>query len=864
MGMTRPDDSRSVTVAKMSDPIVIAPESPGQSVTTEIRTVAAPAPGRTGTASVPRPAGPEPERLRPTDSDVTERDDMPEREGFPAGTVTGPASDPAPEPSHRWGLALSLLQVVVILGAALAVMPITPPDPRHTLAVAAPFVMLCTALCLLRSARRELVSPIVARAWRVMAGSYAAMALAVAGWAATDPAHAGLVVAAITIGRIGQVAGVVMLLRGGSPRWARSDGLDAAVVVTGALALGVLAVELALTYRTSAALTGPTAPVPWVPLLVDVVVFVLAVTTMAATSRPLRSQLHWLAVGLIAVTVADLLSFRASGSPALLSALDPATSAPAWTGLLVLLGHAIVGWGAGAGPSGFRSGRTRRWAGLPRLLPGPRGDGPAALVVAGCAVLVAVSLALPQAPRVGAGIALVCLVAAVFRTREALRADRERALACPPRPSTDELTGLANRWALSEALAAPGDGPARADRPGTGLLLVDLDNFKDVNEALGHATGDRLLAAVGARLRSALRPEQMLARLGSDEFAALLPGADRVQAQSAALALRAALREPFDVGGSRLHVAASIGIATSPEGTGSTGGDLLRRADVALHHAQRTRSGLAHYDPAGDDGSERLRRTGELRQALVRGDIEVHVQPQVDLRTGQIVGAEALVRWRHPQDGVLLPAAFLPLAERTGLNRPMAALILDRALEACSSWWQAGYQVPVSVNLDAGDLRDEDLPGRVWAALNRQSLPPAALRVEITEQSLLTDPAAAAGLLGRWRADGVSVSIDDFGTGYSSLSYLSQLPVDEVKLDRVFVADLARPNTEMIVQHTIAMAHGLDARVVAEGIEEAATAHRLADLGCDVGQGLAYGAAMTAPEFLERLRTVSDERRRPH
>lgn len=232
------------------------------------------------------------------------------------------------------------------------------------------------------------------------------------------------------------------------------------------------------------------------------------------------------------------------------------------------------------------------------------------------------------------------------------------------------------------------------------------------------------------------------------------------------------------------------------------------------------------------------------------------MQPQVDLATGRIVGGEALARWRHPQDGVLLPAAFLPLAEHTGLTRPMAALVLDRALAACASWWREGYRVPVSVNLSADDLRDEELPGRLWAALNRQSLPTAALRVEITEQSLLVDPEAAAGLLGRWRADGVTVSIDDFGTGYSSLSYLRELPVDEVKLDRAFVADLARKNTLTIVQHTIAMAHGLDARVVAEGIEDVATAHQLAAMGCDVGQGLVYGAAMTAPEFLDRLRAV--------
>ncbi|WP_285594690.1 bifunctional diguanylate cyclase/phosphodiesterase [Kineosporia sp. NBRC 101731] len=481
-----------------------------------------------------------------------------------------------------------------------------------------------------------------------------------------------------------------------------------------------------------------------------------------------------------------------------------------------------------------------------------------AVVVAACAVLVTVSQGVSHTSRIGAGIALACLVAAGFRAR-ALWAGAPRSQ--PGRPDhpdqpdqpgqddTDTLTGLASRRALAQALAAPGSDTRS-------MLLVDLDNFRDVNEALGHETGDRLLTAVGARLRSCLRPGQMLARLGSDEFAVLLPGAGPDEAQRIANRLQACLHEPFDVCGSRLHMAASIGIATSTSPLPPERSDLLRRADVALHHARRDRTGQARYDPSDDDGGERLRRTGELRLALTRGDIEVHLQPQVDLGSGRIVGAEALARWRHPRDGVLLPAVFLPLTERTGLGRPMAALVLDQALAACASWWREGHQVPVSVNLSADDLRDEELSGRIGAALRQHSLPPAALRVEITEQSLLTDPEAASVLLRRWRQDGISVSIDDFGTGYSSLSYLRQLPMDEVKLDQAFVADLARESTATIVQHTIAMAHGLKARVVAEGIEDGPTARRLTDLGCDTGQGLFYGGAVTAPEFLERLRTV--------
>ncbi len=859
MGTTEPGHGRAVIVPEIPDPSLgvekVAAQGPGPQAGPESDGTAP----RPAVSTVPRPAEPPLLAANRPDTDVTERDRMPEEARFPAGTVTNPPLSPSSGKPGTSAVPLSLIQLAVILVVAFAVVPASPADPRTALAVAAPLVLMLTALCLLRSARRERISPIVSRAWWVLGLSYAMMAVAVVCWVTTDHSPASPIIAAVTLGRIGQVTAVVMLLRGRSPRWARSDGLDITVVVTGATAIGVAALEVVTASRTHAAINDPQPPIAWFPLIVDVLVFVLAVTTVAATSRPLRSQLHWLAVGLILVTIADLLSFRVSGGPALATALD--ASAPAWTGLLALFGHATVGWGAAAGPGGARSTWPLRVSGLTRRLPGPRGDGPAALVVATCAVIVAVSLLRPGASRIGAVIALACLVGAVFRTREVLRADRERNLATPLRPHTDALTGLANRRALSEALADPGAEHARSHRRGTGLLLVDLDNFKDVNEALGYETGDRLLTGVGARLRSALRPDQMLARLGSDEFAVLLPGVGEIEAQKTACGLQQALREPFEVGGSRLHVAASIGIATAPGGEDpSVAADLLRRADVALHCAQRMRSGQALYDPLEDDGSERLRRTGELRQALARGDIEVHVQPQVDLGTGRIVGGEALARWRHPHDGVLLPAAFLPLAEHTGLARPMAALVLDRALAACASWWREGYRVPVSVNLGADDLRDEELPGRVRAALERQSLPPAALRVEITEQSLLVDPEAAAGLLGRWRADGVTVSIDDFGTGYSSLSYLRELPVDEVKLDRAFIADLARKNTLTIVRHTIAMAHGLDARVVAEGIEDVDTAHQLAAMGCDVGQGLVYGAAMTAPEFLERLRAVPADR----
>jgi EAL domain-containing protein (putative c-di-GMP-specific phosphodiesterase class I) len=246
-------------------------------------------------------------------------------------------------------------------------------------------------------------------------------------------------------------------------------------------------------------------------------------------------------------------------------------------------------------------------------------------------------------------------------------------------------------------------------------------------------------------------------------------------------------------------------------------------------------------------------RIDELRSALERGDLEVYLQPQVDLADGAVIGAEALARWRHPQDGVLLPDSFLPLAAQTGLMRPVAALVLDRALGACARWWRRGHRIPVSVNLTADDLRDAGMSRRIYECLTQHDLPAQALRIEITEDVLLTDPEASGQLLQSWRRAGIAVALDDFGTGYSSLGYLRELPFDELKLDRSFVADLRRRTTATIVRHTISMAHGLGMRVVAEGVEDQNTARALADVGCDIGQGLYFGPAVAPKMFLEQL-----------
>jgi len=749
---------------------------------------------------------------------------------------------------------LRTVQLTALIVAALAVLPVGLPEPRLVLSYCVPIVLICTALLFGGAAYRDRDHSSLGLAWALFAVAASGIAVTLLLRAVLGGDQLGRPTAAgLTACALAELTAIWLLLRGRSPRWAPSTGWDGSVVALGATAIGIGAFELSLTF--SRIDTGPTAAeLTW--MLTETALFVAVLTSLAIAAPTPRPQLLGLTTGLTAITLADLLGLTLNGMPALLPPVlggGGENVVDQLLGLLALGGYAALGLGATDLTSGRRADRRRR--------PGARSGSLAGGVVVACTVIVAAAVIDPRAPRFGAGLALACLGIALARTRRALR-EVQQAGRTDPRPRTDDLTGLANRRALSEALAGdrhPGGDPDAGWAGWAGwadeiaLLLVDLDRFKDVNDGLGHEAGDRLLTEVGARLRTALRPTQLLARLGGDEFAVVLPAAGADQARRVAEGLLASLVEPFEIDGSRLHVQASIGMATCHPSRGEPT-DLLRQADVAMYHAKATGTGIELYDAERDEGGpERLRRTDELRQALQRGDIEVHIQPQVDLRTGVITGAEALARWRHPEDGVLLPDSFLPLAEHTGLMRPVAAVVLDRALEACATWWAAGYPVPVSVNLGADDLRDPDLPGRVTDVLRRYSLPPDALRVEITEQALLTDPAAAAVVLARWRADGIAVAIDDFGTGYSSLSYLRELPIDEVKLDRAFIADIRRPTTSTIVRHTVAMAHGLWARVVAEGIEDEATARIIADLGCDVGQGLYFGAAMTTSEFVSRL-----------
>ena len=417
---------------------------------------------------------------------------------------------------------------------------------------------------------------------------------------------------------------------------------------------------------------------------------------------------------------------------------------------------------------------------------------------------------------------------------------------------TDELTGLANRRALLEE-ATETLGSATPERP-VALLLLDLDGFKEVNDSLGHHAGDELLRLTGARLGRVLRGEDLLARLGGDEFAVLLADTDLPDAERKAVQLRELLREPFAVEGIRLHIGVSIGIASAPV-PAATVSELLRYADVAMYVAKSSGAGVHVHvpDPTGSS-FDRLHMMEELRTAIATEQLAVHLQPQVALTDGRVVGVEALVRWHHPTRGLVMPGDLLPAAEQAGLLQPLAEVVLELSLAAAASWWDR-QPVPVSVNLSAPDVTDLDLPAKVAAALSRAGLPPQALTLELVEDTLLTNPQRARVVLGQLRELGVRTSIDDYGSGYSSLGYLHRLPADELKLDRSLTAGVQTdPRAAAIVRHTAALAHELGLSLVTEGVEDLAMAQVLAALGCDLAQGYGIARPMPVEDFRTWLR----------
>lgn len=392
------------------------------------------------------------------------------------------------------------------------------------------------------------------------------------------------------------------------------------------------------------------------------------------------------------------------------------------------------------------------------------------------------------------------------------------------------------------------------------LLVMDLDRFREVNHTLGHHIGDLLLQQVGPRIQTLLGKHDMLMRLGGDEFGVLIQAADPDRATTAAHEILKVLEEPFVLEGLKLDIQASIGIVVFPE-HGSNANILMQRADVAMYAAKARKSGYAIYAPEQDQNSPyRLALAGDLRRAIVKDQLFLLYQPKINLQTGQIAGVEALVRWNHPRLGILQPDQFVPLAEKTGLIMPLTLWVLHEALRQCYNWRQGGIELDVAANISMLNLQSQALPEQVAGLLRNCDVPPSSFGLEITESTIMADPVRTMAIVKQMSEMGLKFAIDDFGTGYSSLAYLSKLPIDEIKIDKSFVINMATQEDDtVIVRSTIDLAHNLGLKVVAEGVENQATKDKLALLGCDAAQGFHMGRPISADEVTRQLKDPPKE-----
>jgi diguanylate cyclase len=425
----------------------------------------------------------------------------------------------------------------------------------------------------------------------------------------------------------------------------------------------------------------------------------------------------------------------------------------------------------------------------------------------------------------------------------------------------DDLTELPNRLHFREHISAA-IAAAGAEPTPVAVLLLDLDRFKEINDTLGHQCGDELLKQLAARLHRVSGEKTLLARLGGDEFGIVAAGSDADQALALAQTVRSSLEAPFAAQGVPLVIEGSVGISVFPA-DGADVDTLIQHADVAMYSAKDKRLGVAVYDESLDTSTAaELALMSELRTALEREEIVLHYQPQIDVPSGRVVGMEALVRWQHPERGLLPPGAFIPLVERTGVSTLLTEYVLTAVAEQLRRWRGAGEEIDVTiaVNLTMFDLLDTSLPGKVAALLEQAAVEPERLELEITERVIMADPVRVRGVVEQLKQTGVRIAIDDFGTGYSSLSYLKSLPVDVIKIDRSFVMSMMEEESDRaIVRSTIDLAHNLGKTVVAEGVDSSDTLDELARFGCDVAQGF----YIARPQEMPLVRLNADLSREP-
>lgn len=437
----------------------------------------------------------------------------------------------------------------------------------------------------------------------------------------------------------------------------------------------------------------------------------------------------------------------------------------------------------------------------------------------------------------------------------ALRSAKDLGLAMRHQALHDALTNLPNRVLLYDRLQQAILLCLR-EKQTLSLIMVDLDRFKNINDTLGHHIGDLVLQQIAQRVPNVLRSSDTVARLGGDEFAILLKGiSTHPQAVLTAEKILEAIRQPINIEHRALHVSASLGIVLFPE-HGTDPPHLMRCADIAMYSAKRAKAGFAFYDAAQDlQNTKQMVLQNDLYEAIVDSkQLVLYYQPKIDLRTKRICGVEALIRWWHPQEGLIFPDDFIPAAEQSGLIRALTRRVLDLALQESSEWQKKELPMPLAINISGENLQDPTFPSQVAEALTAHAVHPSLLEMEITESALMQDPVCAITAIQTLREMGILISIDDFGTGYSSLAYLKKLAVSQIKVDKSFVMDMIEnDNDAIIVPSTIDLAHNLGLRVVAEGVESEEILKQLIAFGCDIAQGYYISPPLPIGQFCEWL-----------
>ncbi len=621
--------------------------------------------------------------------------------------------------------------------------------------------------------------------------------------------------------------GLVRLARLRTRRYSVTLALDGAVGALAAAAVAVVLLEPTVQSLAARSAPGPALGVALAYPVVDVMLLAVLVGAMPVYGWRPGPAVRTLAAGIVGIAVIDLAFVYQTAA----DSFRPGTLLSSFS-LLVMAVTAVAAWLPDAATVGRRD-------------PVPDVVLPALFAVL-CLGLLLYATRRPV-PVAGVALAGAGVAAAIARTALSFRA--VRALAEHRREArTDELTGLANRRSFNETLHRT--LAARPAERRMALLVVDLDDFKAVNDSLGHHYGDELLRLSAPRLQQVVRGGDVVARIGGDEFAVLLADADGELAVRIAERLRAGFQRPFRLGARDVRISPSIGIALVPD-DGEEPVELLQHADLAMYDAKATRSGQALFHrqlhPAGRQPFETTER---LREAIERGEMVLHYQTQVDLRTSRVTGVEALVRWQHPESGLLLPHAFLHQVESGGLMPQLTRSLLRPAVEQAVRWHAEGRPVSVSVNLSVTNLLDRRFPDEVVELLDRSGLPPGTLELELTEDLFMADPARARTAVARLLEGGVALMIDDYGTGYSSLGYLRDIrDVRGLKLDRSFVTHLdVDPRAAAIVESTVGLAHSLGMHVVAEGVETPAVRDVLLEMGCEFAQGYLFSVPVPAAE----------------